>query len=231
MPLETVKIEFTRLAPYEVAAQFFSIVAYPKEKDARLRFSDAICGLMLGEYSAGNDPEWNSAGQTVPPRYWQALVNGPKVEFDKGLRIINRERLVAAKMAAPKLEELRQFMMTRRSPGWGHSPTSNKVMDAITRDLGQAERRATRGRKGDGGDNRENIIRRHWNPSRPVLHLCLALHQYMHAESANHRNLNLRDFLSVPDAIAGIVELGEAFSLMMRIFGIDPGEQIEVMAA
>src|SRR5258708_37898926 len=103
---------------------------------------------MLGKFT--EDPEAASASFNAPGRYWKALVNGPNVELDKGFRVIQRERMIAAKMAAPALEEFRQFMTTRRPPGWAARPTSEGVIKAVSVDLNQTKRAATRGRKGDG---------------------------------------------------------------------------------
>jgi hypothetical protein len=228
MPRETVTIELSKLAPYEAAAQLFAVIAYPYSQKDRVRFSDAICGWMLGQFIAANDQEWEPTSQA---RYWRALVKGPNVELAKGFRVINRERLIAAKMAAPGLEEFRQFMTQRRQPGWAPRPTSDEVIEAVSADLHHPKRPATRGRKGDGGGNRENIISRHWTPSKPVLHLCLSLHLNIHALSPNREDLHLGDFLPSKDTIAGIIGLAGGFSEAMRLFNIEPEELIEVIAA
>jgi hypothetical protein len=226
---ETVTIELSQLAPYEAAAQLFAVIAYPESQEDRVRFSDAICGWMLGQFA--EDAEWASTPQTTLPRYWKALVSGPDVELRKGFRAINRERLIAAKMAAPRFEEFRQFALEGREPGQAPRPTSTKVTDEVSKDLMQPRRSAERGRKGEVVAS-ENIVRRAWVPSRPVLHLCLALHLAIHTSSPNQQDLNLGDFLTSKPTIAGILGAAEPIAIAMTpCFDIKPDELIEVIAA
>jgi hypothetical protein len=231
MPRETVTIELSKLEPYEAAAQLFAVIAYPDSQKDRVRFSDAICGWVLGEL-AQDDPEWASAPQPTKPRYWLAFAKGTTVEIAKGLRVINRQRVIAAKMAAQRYEEYRLFAMEGREPGWAQRPTSGKVIDAISMDLMHPERRATRGRKGKGTVDGENVTSRVWTPSRPVLHLCLALHQAVHVLSPNQQELNFGDFLTSKTPIAGIIREAAPISIAMRpCFDIKAEERIEVIAA
>jgi hypothetical protein len=228
MPRETITIPVSTLQPYEAAAQLLAVIAYPDSQNERRRFADAICGWVLKQ--SWDDPELASTPVTAPPRYWQAAADGDAV-MNNGMLAINRKVLIAAKMASPVVADFLQ----QTSPGFqAVRPTSEKMITAVSKDLKQRKRLETRGSRKGGEDTvatKDNVSRRNWKPSRPVLHLCVAMHRVIHELSPNQQDINLGDLMN-PITITGIIGIARAIAPALQpLFNIKPEELIEVIAA
>jgi hypothetical protein len=229
MPRETVTIKLSKLAPYEAAARLLAVITYPDSASECEHYADATVIWFLRERALA-DHEWARVPFPIEPRL--LTVNDVDGTFKRGLRILNRQRLIAAKQAAPKLDWFWQFATTGQKPQWDTvDPTGEAMIDALSVDLKQPKRRETRGRKAvKGVVEKSNVIRLAWTPtSKSVLHLCWALHRAIPGE-----DLKLGDFLSSVDdkAVLGIIHTAEAASHLLRgAFAIAESEWIAVVAA
>jgi hypothetical protein len=230
MPRETVTIELSKLEPYEAAARLLAVIAYPDSTNECERFADAIVIWFLRQRALA-DHDWARVPYPIEPR----LLTAEDVDatFKRGLRIINRQRFIAAKQAASKFEWFWEHATTGHKPEWDKiDPTGEAMIEAISGDLKQPKRRETRGRKAVKGSvvEKSNVIRLAWTPSsRAVLHLCWALHRAIPGE-----DLKLGDFLSSVDdkSVLGIIHAAEAASHLLRgEFGILDSEWLAVVAA
>jgi hypothetical protein len=225
VPCETVTIKLSKLEPYEAAAQLLSVIAYPDDQKGRRQFSNAICGWTLGQ--SWQDPELSSAPISAPPAYWEAASTSDG-SFNRGMLVINRKALIAAKQAS---QVVAAFLNEPVNP---LRPTNEKVLDAISKDLRQRKRRETRGdRKGNKETvaDKYNVMKRISKPNRPVLHLCVAMHMTIHHLSPNQQDLNLGDLMRIT-TLSGIIGIAHTIApVMLPCFGIKPGEQIEVVAS
>jgi hypothetical protein len=230
MPRETVTIELSKLPPYQAAARLLAVITYPDSTSECEHFADAIVIWFLQQRALA-DHDWARVPFPIEPRL--LTVHDVDGTLKRGLRILNRQRLIAAKQAAPRLDWFWQFATTGRKPQWEKvDPTGEAMIDAIDKDLKQPKRLETRGRKAKKGDvvEKSNVIRLAWTPpSRSVLHLCWALHRTIPGE-----DLMLGDFLSSVDAraVLGIIHAAEAAShLLCGQFEIAESEWIAVVAA
>ena len=166
MPREVVAIA-ARAPDYEYAAQVYEVLAYPDDHRQRERFGDAFCYIQIRE-AARSIPGW---AQIAKVRAALVLQDPSAAEksYGEGLRIISNERLIAAKQAAQTIGKADGILET------AVAPTSNEAVMEVSIDLDARPRRGkAKGKSSEG--NRANIVSRRWSPSRPVLHLALALH-------------------------------------------------------
>jgi hypothetical protein len=229
LPRETITIELSKLAPYQAAVRLLAVIVHPDSAAQCEHFADSSAIWFLRQ-RAFADQEWARRPFPIEPRL--LTVSDVDGAFERGLRILNRQRLIAAKQAAPKFDWYWEFVRTGQKPNWNPvDPTGEAMIDAISPDLKQEKRRETRGRKADEGSvaHKPNVIRLAWTPSLPVLHLCWALQRAIPGE-----NLMLGDFLSTVDTkmVLGIIQDAQAASHLLRgQFKIEDSEWIAVLAA
>ena len=154
------------LPPHELAARLFAALAYPTDAKRRQRFEDAVCNKVIRELAS--DPHWAAAPQAIRPRHLLMSSDQADAEFKRGVRVVNNERLIAGKMAAPLWAS---FVRNRTGfiyPGLAVvGPTSSDMISVAAIDLDE--------RRGTASDaNKGNVVARIWTPSKPVLHLRLA---------------------------------------------------------
>jgi hypothetical protein len=220
---ERVTIPVSDLYPYEAAARLFGVIAYPDDRRARERFSDAICNVLLRYFAA--DPPRADTLQAARPWHLLADPRRADIECKKGWSIINDQRLEAAKMASPKWASFVSEQTGLIHPGLRViGPTSNEMVAAVAVDLD--ERRGT-----DTEGNKGNIVSRVWTKSKPVIHLCLGLHKVVHDLAHDHRSLSI-ETLFHRDIIRAVIETAApVFEAAEHVFGIPRGDMIEVVAA
>jgi hypothetical protein len=229
MPRETVTIGVSTLPPYVSAARLLGVITHPDSPSECEHFADAMVIWFLRQ-RAFTDHDWARVPYPIEPRL--LTVNDVDGALDRGLRILNRQRLIAAKQAAPKFDWWWQFGTTGQKPAWEKvDPTGEAMIEAISADLKQPKRRETRGRKAAEGSvvEKGNVIRLAWTPSRPVLHLCWALHRTIPGE-----DLNIGDFLESVDhrVVLDLIHKAEAAShLLLGEFEMTDSEWIKVVAA
>lgn len=224
MARERVVIPIDDLPSYESAARLFAVLAYPDDKKRRQLFEDALCNKFIREFS--KNPEWSSTTQAIRPRHALMDAGQADSQLKRGVRIINDERLIAAKMGAPAFAEVVQRVTGIVHPGLkAAGPTSDDAWTAVAADLDQRRKHKSDGNKG-------NVISRAWSPSRPVIHLCLALHGVIHRAGVGASVLGLGDFLFDRGLVAEVVNAATpAFEVVQHAFGIRPDDLIEVIAA
>jgi hypothetical protein len=178
VPKEIVSIPRSELAGYEYGARVYGVLAYPDDPKARERFDDALCYLAI-QTSADADPSFKYTYKLIRPHH---LLQDPHVvdrEYEEGSRMIADRRLIAAKMAAPTVAEAQAAEMGAAFAGPAPKPFSLDVLTAVDLDLDDRPRRG-KSKSKPSTLSSGNIAHRHWKPSRPVLHLSIALHDMLH---------------------------------------------------
>ena len=208
MPRESITIPISTSLPHEAAATLFGIIAYPDAADWKRRalfetamYYKAVAGMVE------ESQHWARTHQPIRPGL---LVQDPKrmqVEFQRGVRIIANERLIAAKMAGPTINRFNRDRGQSISNNLdSHSaPTSEAAWTAASLDLDERRGKNSRGNKG-------NMVDRHWKPSHPVLHLSLALHEVIALESPQPgaAGLNVGDFMRSPELLLAVIVRAQA---------------------
>jgi hypothetical protein len=219
MPRETVTIAVSELYPYESAAMLFAVLAYPEDKSDRGRFADALCNSLLRHFAT--DPAWADELQNTRPRHWMVDAETADMRCKHGMKIINEERLIAAKMAS----QTWAAAIPRPDLEKPARPTSRAMLTAVSIDLD--ERRGTV----TDGYNKGNLVDRHWSTSKPVLHLCLGMHRVIHETATDQRTCTIGDFYYNRELTRAVItSAAPVFKLAEQRFGIAPDEMVEVIA-
>src|SRR5471032_874052 len=158
MPKEIIKLRRSRKTPYESAAHFFAILAYPEAEDRleRERFWQSLCRWAIVTRMA-IEPDWGRTYQWIRPAVFSAEDTLHNAILKRGTKRVH-QRLAAANYGAlPRLEELKFGKKLKAVEGY--SPTLNNM--AIL--MGEAM-----GWKGD--DSQATAKTKIWKPTRPVLH-------------------------------------------------------------
>jgi hypothetical protein len=224
MPRETVTIAVSELYPYESAAMLFAVLAYPKEKADRDRFADAVCNVMLRQFAT--DPSWADTRPATNPRHLMVAAEIADVRYKHGMKVLNEERFIAAKMAAPKWAGVVQQVTGITHPGLKVvGPTSREMLVEVSSDLDERRGVSTE------GYNKANIVSRVWNTSKPVIHLCLSMHRVTHEIAPDQRTFNPWDFFFDREMTRAVItKAAPVFELAEQVFGFDPDEMVEVLA-
>jgi hypothetical protein len=226
MPRETVTIELSKLPPFEAAAQLFAVLAYPDDKAARTRFSDATCNVMLRRFVAADSTIADTPEAVVRPRYWMMEPKKADLTWDRGIKVLMDERMEAARMASPRWAtavEEETGLPHRGLRNIGHLSTEMLAVVSASLD----ERRG----KNTEGFNKGNIATRVWKKSRPVLHLCLGMRSAIF-ETVPDQSFNPWAFFGVPALTHLVIAKAAAvFERAERVFGIPTNEMIKVLAA
>lgn len=228
---ESVRIPVLDITSYEAAAKFLAILAYPADKKARTRFEHAAYFKII-EYLSGKDAGWKNSNQWLRPAYLlqdKKLVNS---EYNRGIRIIRQSRMIAAKMAAPTDCCVVAIGNGRGSEGTGGElaeqygylpPTSLQWVAEVSMDLDRL-------RKKDTAANRGNILARCWTPSKPVLHLCMALQVTLsEGDEMGYLDLPSEELFNNPGLVMTILNHARYYrNFASHVFDIPKSQQIDV---
>jgi len=155
-PRETVTLRFGSLPDYEVAAEFYSYIAYPDPLDATQRTKYSIALSRWAILARGKiDKEWNeSADEVIRPiifsqpekLYWRTYTRGSDRWWRRG-------KYAAMMLMPDKLDEL----------FGGLAPTVGNVAGLLGAQLGYSE------------GSQKTIESRIWAPTKPVVHAAAAV--------------------------------------------------------
>jgi hypothetical protein len=102
MPREIVHINLSSKFPMEVGARFFSIIAYPDDRERRHRFSLAISRIYV-EWRAMVDPEFSNKLQYIVPEIFLPRLADAITTFKKGNKHLWHHITAAKWIALPHL--------------------------------------------------------------------------------------------------------------------------------
>jgi len=157
--------DFNKLETYEIGALLVTILAYPKKgsDEERSALHAALCSLVLYERSI-NDPKWAASPQLIKPIY--AFRDEAQIKKDmRKLERLLRDRAIAGRMAMALLQEVE---------GNGKRPeTLPEEIKKVT--LDQLAVMVKDEILGPGIEETENIEKRIWRPSLPVIHIAAAM--------------------------------------------------------
>lgn len=225
---EHVCIPVLDITGYEAGALFLAVLAYPEDKNARKRFERATY-FKIVEHLAKNNT-WKNSNQTLRPDYLLQDRKLVEKEYKRGIRIIRQERMIAAQIAAPMDCYLVALVNGRGSIGsGGQLADENGYPRPISEtSMVQASIAWDEIRKKNTNMNDGNIKTRCWKPSKPVLHLCLALQVTFNVgEEMSYLDLPFEEFFNNPNLIMTIIERAKFYrNFTANVFDIPKREQI-----
>lgn len=191
MPQEIITITMDTAKPEMAPAKFLAILAYPQADDADKRGTFMMA--LRAEYFTilAHDVERRGQPITVEPallaleRSHRDLLGR---SYKDGVRRIRDDRLTAARMAAT-------VMYYDHA---GEKINVTKVAEYVANLHADS-----------GGGETSNIFRGRWGPSRPVLHLALALRDAINARTGADGDYPLHDLLDRPDWIGTAIPAAE----------------------
>lgn len=209
----------------ELAAAFLSALAYPHDTINRNQFAAA----MLGAF---RDDDLKQGKETPLGIGWlltQIDRNKLNRALEVGFKKINRERLIAAKMAFPRVHALFCDVAEVSRPQNVPMPTSAEMIAAIGIDLDG--KKSNRGRKPTGNaseGNKGNIVERQWKTSLPSLHLALSFHYECFEPTAPVDGLSLGALLFDAELCERLIRRSITLRGVVRdIFRLDQTEQFQ----
>jgi hypothetical protein len=194
-------IDFNRLQVYEAGALLLAYLAYPGEDghddQRRGQVHASLCACMLrARYEVA--PDWGSLPLLIKPVY--ALQT--ERDRNQGLRQFKRrlrDRMIAARMASPFLEEAATGEAPELPPSLKRL-SINAMSELVLEDAGYNEP--------------ENVEARIWRPSRPVIHLASAVHGYLHLGTEIEAHF-LRLLLDCREVIEQVVRKAEYYESLV----------------
>jgi hypothetical protein len=228
MPLETVRIEISKVPAFEAASTLFSVIAYPDDKVARSRFADAACNVLLRRFLAA-DPTIADTPQFAPirPRHWALDPEQADLLWKRGEKILMNERLEAARMVSPRWAAFVERTTGIPHPGLNNlAPLHPDVMAAVSVSLDERRGRDTQ-------VNKRNIGTRVLKNSKPVIHLCLGMRRVIEEVMPDRRTFNPLAFFGVPELTLMVIERASwVHQFADQAFdGISSEKMIEVITA
>ena len=226
---EFVRIPVLDITSYEAAAKLLAVLAYPDDKKARTRFEHAAYFKIIEHLS--KHPGWKNSNQWLRPDYLLLDRKMAETEYKRGIRLIRYSRMIAAKMAAPTDCCFFAFEKGRDSRGAGgklaeygyFAPTSAELIAEVSMDLDRLRKKDTTANKG-------NITERCWTPSKPVLHLCLALQSIFNAgDEMTYLDLPFETLFNDPGMIMIVINKARYYrNFTSGIFDIPRSQQIDL---
>jgi len=168
MPIRTLTIDPKN--PYEAGAAFFSLLAFPhRDDDFLARAQTCLCHQFL-ESRAHYDAAWAWSPQPLKPGY--AFMDRQQVGIiERQRKAALDRRLQAAHLAIGILGQAAGFRISR--------PASLKRL-SLNELSGFMETSSGFSRKPGGkAESAESVQKHAWRPSRPVLHLAVAVVKMM----------------------------------------------------
>jgi hypothetical protein len=203
---------------YEAAAALLSVLAYPDDLEARERFKDAYCRHAIRRLA--QNPNWANSRHLLRPQCLLEPENRAYTAYRKGIKAINSERMVAARMLAPTLQVVADIADSE-PPARYPAKTSRALLCEVAAELEQYT--------GDNTElNESNFIHRRWSPSRSVLHLAVAIAggstRYSPIEEADpHGRFDKPEFV---EAVAMRAE--QTRQIVAGVARVDPDSMIRV---
>jgi hypothetical protein len=159
MPREIVKIRMCAHAPYESAAHFLALLAYPEPGDSveREKFRGAQCRWAI-EARMAYDREWGDAHQWIRPRFFSAPTNVHAAILKRGRNKL-LHRIAATCIIWPQLTKV----ITSKLPLVEGCVPTVENMSILAADL-----------LGWKGDSYSTVKSKIWKPTKPVAHLAAA---------------------------------------------------------
>jgi hypothetical protein len=165
MTMETVMLVIDERFAFEAAANLLAVIIHPDRPAERKQFVDAAIFLALRR-AANEDPRWAAQPQPIRPALLLQDIRAAETRWQKGMKVFFEQRLVAGTLALPNILQALGGEVRLA----GDRPVSlNNLADDAAQVLAEL-----RGRGAKGGDA-ANVKTRSWKPSKPVLHLCVAI--------------------------------------------------------
>jgi len=194
-------IDLNQLTVYEAGAFIVSLLAYPGEStrdDERRRGAyTSLCACVL-RAQAETDSNWATRPQSIKPVYMSQTERAQNQGLGT-LRRRLRDRMIAARMAYPFLRDVETGEVPELPPGVKRL-SINAMSQLVLEDAGYSDP--------------ENVETRIWRPSRPVIHLASAVHDYLHRIGVEH--LGLGGLLMRREVIEHVVRNAEYCEALVR---------------
>ncbi len=200
--MQIIQIE-ANLEQYEIGAKVISTLVYPLVPDnerARQGFAIALCYEAIKK-AALEAPDWAHRRQTIIPAYLLYGPNEQKLYYKQGFGILSK-RLVAARMARPLFQQV--------------SPLDTIKLPIDVKILSVTEIAKYIPADESGQNCPDNLEKRVWRTSTPVIHVALALETCIAAfEFQNGRNPDILDILLSPGLSQNIIAYSQIFESLL----------------
>jgi hypothetical protein len=150
---------------YEAAASLLAVLAHPQDDVARERFKDAYCQHAIR--GLAQNPAWANSRQLLRPQCLLEAENRADTAYRRGMKAINEGRLIAACMIAPTLQAAADIAASK--------PLGNYPARTNREFLCEIYAQLKKHTHDNAELNESNFVHRRWSPSRPVLHLAVAI--------------------------------------------------------
>lgn len=216
---QVVRFDEDRYVPIEVWAFVLCAIAWPEEPEDGLAFSKRWSALVARAYreAAQSDDDWAEQPQPVRPMHlWE---HGQDVR--RSIASID-ERLAKARQVA---QLVRPPVLLAATGEWSLPGVERPGLMAMIRSVLPSPSEAAA----------KNFRRRVFEPSKPVLHLALALDNVLgDLERSGHPPQNVLAAGWNPDhvrCLVGPAEVLEDKIPLIEQFGVDPGDLVRVRLA
>lgn len=211
-------LDLDRHETYECGAMLVSLLAYPEDNEQETKRSDlhaSLCAIALRAQFDESSPEWCQP-QLIKPVY--AFRDATKTDRDlKTLERRLRDRMVAARMAIPLLQEIK-LGRPPKLPDDLKRLSINALSEFVLKDAAQTEPK--------------NVETRIWRPSLPVIHVAAATAVISElAEKDGHSPISYGQIVVSRPVIEAIVREAERYEELLEKsgkFNINPEKLVKV---
>jgi hypothetical protein len=210
-PAAPLKIVLDPEVPFEAMARLHAILAYPNDARACEKFAIAIGWWYLrgGAKLCKNDPVL----LTVPPLYIIQDQAQMDKAFKAGFKIIDEARMPSAITIGAFFEE---WIYGKKISL--HPIDKPLTLAACAGWFQDESRRRKLGDNAEFTGEGKNFELRKWRPTKPILHLALAVH----LERKDNNGSLLADFNDM-SAVKRVVELSQQMQILLPLIGKEYG--------
>jgi hypothetical protein len=189
-------VDFKKLEPYEVGAVLLTLLAHPQEGTDQQRsvLHASLCSQVLQE-RARSDQDWANTPQLIKPVYAFQSEADIKASTKKLARLM-RDRAVAGRKAMAFFQEAENGGQRPSTLPENTEVTLDSLAVMVKDEVMDSDSHET-----------ENIEKRIWRPSLPIIHLAAALQVLMQGLNKGVQGLPAMDSLwTSRDAIIWLVK-------------------------
>jgi hypothetical protein len=162
MPCEIVRIEINSSVPhYEPAARYFSVLAYPDQRDMveRKHFESALCQWVIRSMAKGSK-DWANNGQSIRPVHFIIDSKQAHKKLKRGLKELFKRFAATHYVVMPHLNAI---VIGHVDKFDDLTPTVENMLGAMAIDMGWK------------GENLSTAKTKIWKPAWPVVHAIAAV--------------------------------------------------------
>jgi hypothetical protein len=196
------QIDFTQSEAYECGMMLVTLLAYPETENSEEMLANihaSLCNQYL-QKKCDIDPEWANTPQLIKPIYSlrnEQLIRRDLRQTDRRLR----DRMIAARMTIGFLKEVNSGVSPKLPTGF--TQLSINAMSVLVAD-------------GKSFTDSDNIEKRIWRKSVPVIHLAAAVAILIDlTEKDLMQPADIYDLLADPDKIRWVISSAQEYAELL----------------